>query len=126
MISDIHQEVINISNYLGINLEDNFATEIGKRYTLNKQKQMIKEFDFKRYGVENDMTMYDPMSLLHSNHIYSGNIDQWKTSLNKYQIGIIEDRAYNWFIKRGYTISQNWVIRKASIIKYHFHRFYKS
>lgn len=106
MVADLYNEVLRIANYLEIKVTNSLAREIASKFELNRQKQRIKEFDYEHDGLKGSgEDMYDPVSQLHKNHINSGKWGQWKKSLSKEQIKLIESLAFSWFVDREYPLS---------------------
>lgn len=123
MIADLRWEVLRIADYLGVDLDESSASQIAERHTIDQQVQRIQSFDYENLGIRVGTSAYDPVSLLHKNHIHSAQVEQWRAVLSCFQIGLIEDMVHRWLVDRGYPISQNWVMRKASAIGYLFDRF---
>lgn len=106
MINDLYSEVLKVANYLELSINNSLAKRISSKLELNQQKQRIKEFNYDRYGIKSPGgDMYDPVSQLHKNHIYSGKWGQWKKDLSIEQIESIENLAFSWFVDRGYPLS---------------------
>lgn len=122
MVADLRQEVLRIADYLGVNLDDSLVDRLSEKYAVDKQKRRIQSFDYESHGVRDGRSVYDPISLLHRDHIHSGKSEQWKTALSHFQVGLLENMAYDWLVDRDYPISQNWVNRKAAAIGYLFYR----
>jgi len=122
MVTELRNEVLRIAEYLGVGVEDSFASQVAEKYSIEKQMQRIKSFDYENLGIGVGRDIYDPISLLHSNHIQSGRCEQWRKVLSAFQLGLIEDIGYNWLLERGYPISQSWVNRNAVGTAYWFYR----
>lgn len=106
MVDDLYSEVLEIANYLDIEVNNDLARNISNKLEINQQKQRIKKLDddphvIKSFGDD----LYDPVTQLHNNHIISGNWGQWKKCLSKEQIEFIESWAFSWFVDRGYPLS---------------------
>ena len=116
MIEDLQREAIRIGDYLGLHLTEQFVEQLAQKYSMEKQKQRIANFDYQNYGIETKVGVYyDPESLLHDNHIYSGKSEQWKSELSSLQVAFIEAKAGDWLVDRGYHLSQGWLKRTYSI-----------
>jgi len=105
MANDLYNEVLKIANYLEVKVNSDLAKTISNKLELSKQKQRIKDLENISYvmkGLGNDV--YDPVSLLHNNHINSGRWGQWKECLSKEQIEDIESSAFSWFVDRDYPL----------------------
>lgn len=106
MVDDLYSEVLEIANYLEVEVNHDLARSISNKLEINQQKQRIKKLDddphvIKSFGDD----LYDPVTQLHNNHIISGKWGQWKKSLSKEQIEFIESWAFSWFVDRGYPLS---------------------
>jgi hypothetical protein len=118
MITDLVQETLKIADYMGVDLDESSAAEIAEKYSIAKQLQKIRSFDYSTLGIQAETSKYDPNSLLHENHIFSGKTKQWETALSPFKVGLIEGIAYNWLIKKNYPISQIWIVRKIAAMSY--------
>lgn len=117
MITDLQEEARRIGQHLGIDVSEDFASELAQKYSLEQQKKRIASFDYEKYGVKfKPNVYYDPETQLHNNHINSGKFEQWKTELSPLQVAFIEARAYDWLIAHGYPISQSWLKRKSMTV----------
>jgi len=107
VVVDLPAEVERIAFHLGIKPEADELRRIAAEYAMEKQKQRIQQAR-QRGGLKQgvaDGSQYDPYSNLHSNHIQSGAIDEWKNHLSLHQVALIEDRARDWLVAHGYTLS---------------------
>jgi hypothetical protein len=120
MITDLMKEAIKIADYLEITLDESTARKIAEKYTIDRQILRVQNFDYDNNGIESGANMYDPVSLLHKNHMYSGKPEHWKTTLSRFEVALIENMAGNWLIGENYLVSQNWIIRKAASASFKF------
>lgn len=118
MVTDLVQETIKIAEYLKVDIDESLADRIAEQFSIEQQLKRIRHFDYGRLGVQSERDVYDPVSLLHSDHISSGKAGEWETKLSRFQVGLIEDIAHDWLEERGYSITQNWGVRKASSLLY--------
>ena len=118
MIKDLAQETLKIAKYIGVDLDKSSAVKIAGKYTIEQQVKRIQSFDYNTYGVRSGKNNYDPDFLLHDSHIFSGNTKQWIKMLSPFEIGLIEDIAYDWLLDKNYSISQALITRKASALFY--------
>ncbi len=114
MSADIKTEALRISQFLQLDITDEFATELAEKYALKAQKKRIAGFDFEKHGIKKRHTYFDPVTQLHSNHIGTGLSGQYKTELRPIQIALIEALAEEWLIKHQYPLSQSWELRQFS------------
>jgi len=96
---NLKEEIIRISKYLNISLNEELINNLASEYSLTNQKKYISN---KNFGSNN----FDGKTLLHSNHINSGANEQWKTKLTEVQIEKIETMASNWLVENGYELSK--------------------
>ena len=106
---DLITEVKRISSHLGIFLNEQHYLDIAAEFDIGKQRDRINKFkktlspeELNKNGVK-----YDPHSLLHINHIHSGEIGIWKNHLTKKEIEIIEIKAVKWLKTNGYQLSNS-------------------
>lgn len=126
MVQDLIGEVTKIARFLEIELNEEEVVRIAQKYSINKQKERVSSFDYGREGIQSGYVTYESNTLLHSDHIYSGEIDQWRHELSPIQAGVVECLAYDFLVTRGYSISQNWVQSKAShVMLFFFQLIYK-
>lgn len=117
MIGDITGEAVKIAAYLGLSLPPEFVAEIAAAHTLEQQRRRIESFDFQKDGSGCDR--HDPVTLLHRNHIFSGEPMGWRRSLPRLQVACIEHLAHDWLVKHRYPVSQNVFMRALGRIRYH-------
>ena len=123
MTVDLNREVRRIARFLGLRIEDALVRLIAEKYSLENQVGRIRSFDYETKGVRGGRSLYDPSSLLHRNHIFSGKSGQWKTALTGIQTAALEYRAHEWLEGRGYPVIYNPAKRKAASILYLLARF---
>lgn len=117
--NDINNETVRISQFLNIQLPFEDIEEISKNLSITNQRTKINSFSLEK--LENyEKEKYDPITLLHQNHIHSGEVNQWRNILNNFQIGIIQYYAKDWLNKYDYPIKSSiynigffWKSRKA-------------
>ncbi|MGB3240568.1 MAG: sulfotransferase domain-containing protein, partial [Geitlerinemataceae cyanobacterium] len=115
MVSDIPQEVLRIAKHLNIELSTEDAIAIAENHSLDKQKQRIQQW---KQGDDFNPRNHEAKSLLHHNHINSGRSQQWCETLTPIQIAYLESLTGTWLRDRGYSLSQPFLIQKASQILY--------
>lgn len=107
VFSDLGTEVKRISNHLGLSLSQPRCLEIAAEFALNKQLDRIEKFKTTlppRELNENGVT-FDPHSLLHTDHIHSGEIGAWKKYLTGKEVREIEGKAGKWLETNGYRLA---------------------
>lgn len=107
MIPDLPGEVERIAVHLGISLDRKQCEQIASNYTINRQIERIEES--KRTGSFQqgyvNGPLFDPHTLLHTNHIHSGEMGGWKGVLIPKQVALIESKAQDWLIANGYELT---------------------
>ena len=110
MVDHLKDEVIKISDFLGLKITDEIAISLARKHTLIQEFQHIRHFDYEQEGTQINNThwegSYDPKTQLHQNHIRSGKQQQWKYFLSSYQLLQAEAIAHEWLNERGYPLSQ--------------------
>lgn len=118
MVADLQLETLRIADHLGVKLNDRSARGIAQKYSLEQQLERIRGFDYNNVGAKSGSSTYDPVSLLHPNHIRSGKTGQWTTRLSGIQSALIEDIGFIWLIEKGYSVESSWASRKAAVVRY--------
>ena len=103
MMADLAQEVQRIARHLNIDLSPGTAAEIADKYDLKRQQKRIQAW---KADPNYDASQHDPNTLLHHNHIRSGETQQWRTVLTPIQIAYLEYMAGDWLRSQGYELSQ--------------------
>lgn len=107
MITDLPGEVERIAEHLGIALGRARCEEIARDHAVERQLDRIEEAKRRgrlQQGFANG-PLYDPETMLHTNHFTGGEIGAWSTVLSTEDVALIEDRARNWLAARGYGLS---------------------
>jgi FkbM family methyltransferase len=118
MLENLPDEVLRIAHHLGIEISNTTAATIAKKYSIDNQKDRIKDFDYAKHGKAADGCVYNPYSLLHHDHIHSGKVGTWKASLLPLEVALLEKREHWWFQERSYSLSQTWMIRLMAWLVY--------
>lgn len=119
MKMDLPGEVSRIASYLHFDLEEKEAWEIAEKYSLNRQKERISQFRDEQMQETTAGMKRDPATLMHSNHILSGDQGRWLNMLSRYEIAVVEHIARYWMREHDYPFSQNWFVRKSSGVWFH-------
>lgn len=119
MITDLPAEVERIADHLGIPCDHQKYEQIALDYTIEKQKERIATAKSKgelQGGFADDE--FDPYTLLHTNHISSGEIEGWKDVFSAAQVALIEDRAQEWLVTNGYELTLSSAERNRLKLRY--------
>jgi len=103
---NISKESDRISKFLNIQIAFEDIERISKNLSITNQRIKIKAFNLETL-VNYEKEKFDPSTLLHQNHIHSGEVNQWKEKLDNLQIGIIQFYARDWLKKYDYPIKPN-------------------
>jgi hypothetical protein len=107
MISDLEREVGRISEFLGVDLSSAEVEDIALKYSIENQRKRISSFDFSTQGYRKPgtVTVVDPSTNLHANHIRSGKHGRWKEELSPIEVFVVESIAREWLLAHGYSLS---------------------
>jgi hypothetical protein len=110
MTEDLSGEIQRIADYLQIDLDQSTVSQIGQKLSLDNQRKRIANFDFNNKGKRSGASVFDPDTLLHGNHIFSGLSQQWKKELISLEVALIEASSEKWLSETGYGVSQPKII----------------
>jgi hypothetical protein len=102
MINNLPQEVFKIAEHLNIDISQEDTQEIADNYSIERQKKRIQKW---KTSKSND-NLYDPKSLLHANHINSGQGNQWNQILTPIQVAYLESISKEWLSLVNYPLTQ--------------------
>ncbi len=106
MILDLTKEAKRIAHHIGVSLPEEKYLEISEDLSLDKQIQRIEAYKKTVPGTElSPKNVINPDTLLHTDHITSGETDNWRHELAREQIKLIEEKAGDWLQEHGYTLS---------------------
>ncbi len=105
MIINPINEILRIAAHLNIHCEEKAAKEIAEEYSLKKQMARVEIVARRKSELGIEEAYWDPLTLLHSNHINSGSVEGWKNFLLKEQVELLEKKFGAWLEGRGYTLS---------------------
>jgi len=105
MISDLKQEVSQISNFLGLMINAEVSSSLANQYVMSSQKQRINALK-KRHGprISENAIIFDEDELLHHNHIHKGEVGGWRHLLSSQQQGLLTERYKQWLLSVGYGV----------------------
>lgn len=102
-VLDIPREIINISSFLNIDISESSIKRLSKKLSISQQEhQIVNSQTIEKY----DCT-YSPETLLHKNHINSGEIGQWKDQLSNFQIASVEYSWKDWLLQNNYSLNRS-------------------
>jgi hypothetical protein len=120
VMADLPSEVQRIAAHIGLPVDRGTAARIAASYTRDRQLERIdrsrKGPDLQR-GTLPDV-FFDPHTLLHTDHITSGETGGWKTMLSPDQAALIEAHARGWLLGHGYALSAGTLSRSWRRLSY--------
>ncbi|MGK7939056.1 MAG: sulfotransferase domain-containing protein [Crocosphaera sp.] len=114
MVNNLPQEVVKIAQHLNIDISQEDAQEIAAHYSIEQQKKRIKQWKNSKVNEK----LYDPKSLLHGNHISSGQQNQWNKVLTPIQVAYLESISKDWLSLVDYPLTQPLPIQWLSQLTY--------
>ena len=107
LITDLPAEVQRIAVHLGISLDRKEYQRIASSHTIERQQERIEESVRTSNLQQGDPNgpLFDPHTLLHTDHINSGEIGAWKGVLTPRQAALVESKARNWLISNGCEVT---------------------
>jgi hypothetical protein len=109
-VNDLEGEAIRVARHLNITINKNLVDQIIQNNSMDAQKTKIGGFNWENSEEDSRTAAYMPGTLLHSNHIQSGKIAEWKTAFSSGQIILIELLTYQWLAKNGYEVSHPQIV----------------
>lgn len=106
VVADLPAEVARIANFLEIAIDTGQCAKIAEEYSIDRQLERIESLrnDVTRQMSSGKAEVYDRDSLLHTNHIASGRHGSWTDVLTDLHVAMIERRAGDWLVDRGYEL----------------------
>ncbi len=106
VVNDLPKEVRSIADHLGISLDDEKYEAIAEEHSLERQREYISKLKSESHKLlKRPNALFDPYTLLHTDHINFGKIGRWKDILTLQQVALIEQMAGEWLISNGYELS---------------------
>ena len=97
-------EVRRIMEFLQIKLCDGQIQYIGEDLRMDKQKERIARLGQRHEGgVSDGGVIFDPVELLHWNHINEGSIGAWRSILTSKQALFLTTKFRKWLSSAGYS-----------------------
>ena len=102
LTTDLAGEVRRIASRIGLTVEDSAVATIAATYAPDRQRERTENVRRARETTGTHVK-YDPLSLLHHNHIASGRSGEYRSVLGAAEIRAIEDECGAWIAKWGYS-----------------------
>ena len=94
-------EINRIVSHLNLKCSEGLAREIVDDLTLEKNLKRVGNIAKQKADAGVEGAYWDPHSLLHYNHIFSGVFGAWKEELTKDQVLSLDEKFGTWMIERG-------------------------
>lgn len=101
-VHDLEGEVSRIANHIGISIASETASRIASLFSILEQRKRIAAIRPDDAIFADEDNTYDPHSLLHRNHIHSGESGYFRTALSEAEQSAILRHAGDWLEARGY------------------------
>ena len=101
LVADLGAEAVRIGRLLGVDVSADLAATIAAAYAVERQRERTAEVRLRRAQRQLE-TKYDDHSLLHHNHITSGEIGGYRRVLRPAEIRLIETECGDWMHRWGY------------------------
>ena len=117
--SDLPAEIQRLANFLGIELTEAQANVIANKYGVEAQRARIKAASESRQRLSGTgSNRLDKETLLHLNHIQSGEHGRYRQVLKWYQIAALEWVCRDWISDKGYIFDYPAWLRALSFAGY--------
>jgi len=103
-IDNLKDETRRIARHLDIDISENDLISIAENLSINRQKERMKKINLKNAVFKNENNIYDPKTLLHTNHIKSGEIGGFKRKLSEKNIRQFEKIYGTWLKTNKYEL----------------------
>ena len=105
MVADLAAEVRRIAHHLGIAVGRSESEAIASEYTVERQRERIRQATAEGRLQAIGRSMVDPASQLHVGHVRSGRTGEWQRELSRQQVALIEARAGDWLVANGFELT---------------------
>lgn len=101
LVGDLGAEAVRIGRLLGVDVPADLAATIAEAYAVERQRERTADVRLRR-DRRQLATKYDGHSLLHHNHITSGEVGGYHRVLRPTEIRLIEAECGEWMQRWGY------------------------
>lgn len=118
--------VSRIAEYLGIQIDEQKALEIAKKFNLDANQARSQELakDFARQGknlaLPENALLFDPQSLPHWNHISQRHSTGWRYAFDPIKLSRLEPIVGQWLIDVGLEKDTSWVYSTTNKVSAYF------
>jgi hypothetical protein len=115
MLDDLPGEIVRLSAYLGIPVDETGAAKLAAEFSLDRQRARISSaFSGKGGTTGRGRNEHDPLSLLHNHHIQSGAHGSYRGVLRTREIAALEWVCRHWLRAHGYRPDNTRALQLAS------------
>jgi hypothetical protein len=100
LVQGLEDEARRIAGLLGLPADDGMVTAVASEYAIDRQRERLA--DIREKQSRGILTKFDPHSLLHFNHVTSGEVGIFRRALAPAEIRAIEDVCGEWLDRWGY------------------------
>ena len=93
LLQNLEHEISRIGKFLDVEMDNSFAKQVFDDCNIENQKKKIEKFSSEELVETGTSKKFDPVSLLHFNHIAGGHIDGWVDQLSHDQVAAIEGKC---------------------------------
>jgi|694.fasta_scaffold32981_2 hypothetical protein len=101
LVADLGAEAVRIGRLIGVDVSADLAATIAKAYAVERQQERAADVRVRR-DRRQLATKYDAHSLLHHNHITSGEVGGYRRVLRPAEIRLVEAECGEWMRRWGY------------------------
>jgi hypothetical protein len=112
MIADLPAEIVRLGDYLGVSVDETRAAALASDFSLEKQKARITAaFSDGAQTAGRGRNAHDPLSLLHHDHIQSGEHGAYRRVLSNHELAALEWVCRRWMRASGYFPETSWALQ---------------
>ena len=119
MVADLPAEIARLARFLGVPTDESTAARVADDFSMERQKDRI-ERAFQSPGsiVGQGANAYDRESLLHRDHIQSGEPGSYRNVLRRHEAAALEWVCGDWLREHGYRIDFGRLAQAAAVSWY--------
>ena len=117
VVADSRAEIRHLAAHLEVVVGDDEVERIAGNRAIESQKARIEAIDWNSKARRIGVDLVDDASLLHSNHISSGEVGQWASRLERLQLAEIDAEFGDWLQLMGYPLGSSPAMRFFSVFR---------
>ena len=122
VVRDIPAEVRRIAQHLSLHLADDEIQQIADDHSIDRQRARVTE---QLSTAQGDKRQYDPTTLLHHDHIRSGESGSWR-QMAPIEVAFMEATGLRWLQDHGYRLTSSPAMRLASRLRFSTRYLYRA